>query len=246
MAQAVSNPKMRAVTESIRTAGLQITPRSAKLLVIAVIGIVVLASAVLILSHPVTPVEITQPQTVDPAFNMASNAAIDGFAPSAPQDTALSANSVDVAAAVIPPAEPVNPQSAWEGVSPSLLPGNSAPADLTCGKIYLAAMFGNVQGRDCYTRQIAGYRLVQMTIDANNNTILSSTFYVSKLRVADLLAKWGNPAGFRTANYSSVLYWAGSRAYLTSSQIGRNDLIDFITFDNSQPAYRPWSEARLY
>jgi hypothetical protein len=163
--------------------------------------------------------------TASDAANIAANPAFNAAQPLA----------VDSKVNAIQPA-------AWDGIAQALLPGNLVPASASCGRAHQNMAFGDMQVRDCYARQISGYRLVQMIIDSNNNMIVSSTVYVSGLRVVDLINKWGKPLGYKTANYSSVIYWSGSRAYLTSWHIGPTDKVDFLTFDNTHDPYQSWTD----
>jgi hypothetical protein len=137
--------------------------------------------------------------------------------------------------------QPVETHFVSLDVDSSLLPGNALPSSVQCGIAHRSPDQANSVVRDCYTRHVPGYLLVHFISDTSNGGILSTTLYVRKLFVRDLVNQWGTPLGYRTNNASSVIYWAGKRAYLTSARLHGADRIEFISFDNTEQHYQPWT-----
>ena len=241
MAQSISLPQLHSITDRVQSLHLPVLPhkRSARL---AIIGAGIVLSSVVVWGIIAATHQSAAPSQNSIAMNQQT---LDNTLPLSTGNTAAYNTAINPAVLTD---STNNQQASISGSNilingdSSVLPGHIAPTNLQCGRNYQAKDFGNVLSKDCMTKHIAGYKLVQMTVDASSGMILGTTFYVSGIKVMNLVQQWGKPLGFNTTNYSSVIYWSGHRAYLTSGKINPADQVAFITFDSLDQHYQPWTD----
>jgi hypothetical protein len=229
MAQAISLPSVQSIVKPITA---KLSRRQMILLGIGLAGVGVAFLLIFqFLNHPTSTSSAEQPDS-----HVANSTT-----------AKLNAMQVDTAFMNAAPANPVTTNhTTTNSAAPvdlnvdALMPGHPLPNTLKCGSVYTFA--DSSHRRDCLGRGIAGFRLVQITIDADRGIILVSTVYTTGLTITDLIAKWGKPIGLTTANRSHAVYWQNARAYTTSSHLRPTDTVDFITFDTTAQHYQPWTD----